>query len=169
PDADRHDDRQAPHGPALVLELAPPGEEAVGRELDLGGDAALGLGDEAAQVPAADVTLDADEAHVCLAVDGRLAGGDLDPGELAERDLGAVGGGDADVGDAVEGGARGLGEAYGDVEVALALPEGGRGLAADGGLDDVLDVGDVEAVAGDRLAVDDHCQLRHVGRLHDCQ
>src|SRR5439155_6750959 len=151
-DADRHDDRQAPHGPALVLELAPPGDEAVGRQRDLGGDAALGLGDEAAEVAAADVTLDADEAHVRLAVDGRLPGGDLDAGELAERDLGgAVGGGDAHVGDAVEGGARGLGEAHGDVEVALALPQGGGGLAADGGLDDVLDVGDVEAVAGDRL------------------
>ena len=55
---------------------------------------------------------------------------------------------------ASEVGAQILGQAHDEVEAAVALEDLPRLLAADRDLDDLLHVGDVQAVARERLAVD---------------
>ena len=75
-------------------------------------------------------------------------------GELRERDAFAAGGEQADVVDGFLGGAE-LGKiADDDVVARVALQDLGDGIASDGGLDGVLHVGHVDAVAGGGIAVD---------------
>ena len=79
---------------------------------------------------------------------------DRDVGELLQRDLLAAGRGDEDVADR-SGSSRYLRlEPDDEVELLLLLHDLGRGVAADRGLDQAVDVVDVDAVAGDLGAVD---------------
>ena len=53
-------------------------------------------------------------------------------------------------------------QSHDDAEALLALPDLGRVLAAERGLDRVLDVGDVEPVSGGARPIDGDLQLRHL-------
>ena len=57
-------------------------------------------------------------------------------------------------------------EADDEVELLLLLHHLGRDVAADRGLDQAVDVGDVEAVAGDLRAIDRDGQARLAQLLH---
>ena len=77
-----------------------------------------------------------------------------------ERDLRAVRRGDEDVADGLRVVAELRFQAHHQVELLFALHHLRRGSPADGGLDQAVDVGDVQAVAGDFGAVDVHRQAR---------
>ena len=63
----------------------------------------------------------------------------------------------------------GVGQAHGHIELALAFPQGGGGFAGQGGLNHILDVADVEPVAGRALAVNFNQQLRQLAKpIHLC-
>jgi len=74
----RHDPGQAPAGGSRFFELAAPFQAVARRQLHFAADAALGLGDEAALVAAANVGSYADLAPVVTAGDDAGAVGNLD-------------------------------------------------------------------------------------------
>ncbi len=111
-------------------------------------DAPLGVGDGAREVAAAHGELHRRVADPVLAVDDGRAVDHLDLGDLAERDLGAVGRRHGDLADGLEAQpVLGL-PAHGQVEALLALVDLRDRLAADRRLHDRVDVAGVEAVAG---------------------
>jgi len=70
-----------------LLERAAVAEPVAGGDFYGGGDLGLRLGDEAAEVAAADVGRDDDVALAVFAADLVGAGGDFDFGDLAEGDV----------------------------------------------------------------------------------
>ena len=63
--------------------------------------------------------------------------------------------------------ARTFGKTHGEAEDLQAFIDPARFLAADGGFDDIVDVGDVDAVAGDFVAVDLDLKIRKAAHLLD--
>ena len=150
---------------------AAPADPVAGRQLrPAAATCALRLGDERAEVAAAHVGRDDDAALAVLAADLVRARRDLDVGHRRQRHeaararprgrtrvaavawRSAAAAGSA-APQRVEVGAQVLGQAHDDVEAAVALEDLAGLLAADRGRDDVLHVGHVEAVAGQRRAV----------------
>ncbi len=153
-DGDGQDEHEAARGALLALVFAGPVDLVAGGQLDLVVDGADGFFDGGAEVAVADGVLDGDVALAGFAIDlfGAVFGPDV--GELREGDALAGGSGEADVVDGLFGGAV-LGQIADDDVVARFLVEDLRdGAAADRGLDGVLNVGDVDAVAGGGFAVD---------------
>ena len=147
------------HGALLILELAAPGDEIAGRQFHRRVDFLLRLGDEAADVAVGHVALD-DDAPLChFAADLRRAFGDVDLGELAERNERAARRRNENFLDRLDIVARCFGKTHGEAENFQAFINLARFLAADGGLDHVLNVGDVDAVARDLVAVDFDLQI----------
>ena len=112
-----------------------------------------GLFDGGAQVAPAHGVLDGDVALAAFAIDflGAVVGGDF--GQLRERDALAGGRKQANILDGLAGIAILLLIAQGHVEARFALLHLGDGVGADGGLDGVLNVGDVDAPARGGVAV----------------
>ena len=91
---------------------------------------------------------------------------DLDVGEFLERDLLAARRRHQDVADLLRVVAVLLFQADDEIELLFALHHLRGHVAADGGLDQAVDVGDVQAVAGDLGAVDVDGQARLAELLH---
>ena len=102
----------------------------------------------------------ADIARVILAVDERGAVLHADVGKFLQRDLRAVRRGDEHVADGLRVVAELLFQAHHEIELLFALHHLRRGGPANGRLDQAVDVGDVQAVAGDFGAVNIHGQAR---------
>ena len=130
-------------------------------------DPRLHLLDDAAHVAAADEDADRHHARARLAADVHRALPHGDVGDVGERDVRAVGV-STRIWRTVSASAPRLGrQPHDDAEALLALPDLGRVLAAERGLDRVLDVGDVQAVAGGALPIDRDLQLRHLAGAID--
>ncbi len=125
------------------------------------------VGDRAGEIAALDAELDADEARVRLAVDERRALAHLDVGELAERQVLVVRRRDQDVLDRLHVLPIRLLQPDDQIERSLALDHLRRRRAADRGLDQRVDVGDVEAVARDLRAVGLDRQARLAELAHE--
>ena len=94
---------------------------------------------------------------------------DRDRRQLAHRDLLAAGSRDEDVADRL-GVSRYCGcEPHNEIEQLLALDDLRRRRPADRGLDQRVDVRDIDAVPGDLLAVDVDGQCRLAELLHERQ
>ena len=105
------------------------------------------------QVAALDAVLDADVARVVFAIDKGRAVALADVGQLAQRNLLAVGRAHQQVADLVRAAAELRLHAHHQVEELFALDHLGGRLAAHGGLDHGFHVGDIDAVARDLVAV----------------
>ena len=134
--------------------LAAPVQAVALRQGDLAADLPDGFVHRAGKVASLHRELHADVARIVLAVDERGAVGHVDVGELLERDLLPAGRRHQDVADLLRVVAVLLLEAHDEIELLLALHHLGGDVPADGGLDQGVDVGDVETVAGDLGAVD---------------
>ena len=88
---------------------------------------------------------------------------------MRQRDALAGGRKQADVLDGLAGVAVLLLIAQGDVEARLALLHLGDGVGADGGLDGVLNVGDVDAPAGGGVAIDGVVEVGLADDAEDAQ
>ena len=119
-----------------------------------------GFLDGAAEVASADAVFDGDVARIILAGNLRGAVGDFDVAELRERNALARRGQQADVGDGFLGIAIGRLVAEHQIVALFALQNLAERVAADSGLNGVLNVGDVDLIAGGFLAVDGEIQIR---------
>ncbi len=151
---DGEDEHQAARGALLALVFAGPVDFVAGGKLDLRVDLANGFFDGGAEVAIAHAVLDGDVALAGFAIDflGAVLG--LDAGELRERDAFATGREEADVVDGFLRVAVLREIANDDVVASFVLQDLGDGVAADGGLDGVLHVVDVDAIARGGDAVD---------------
>ncbi len=122
--------------------------------------------DGAGEIAAFDGELHADVARIVLAINKRRAVGDLDVGEFAQRNFLPAGRNDGNVADLVGIVAVFAFETHDEVELLFLLHDLRRHVAADGGLDQRVDVGDVDAVARDLGAVDIDAQARLSEFLH---
>ena len=156
---DGHDQRQALVGPLLALIFSRPVEVVAGGQFHLAVDLGDGLFDGAAKIAAANAVFDRHIALVGLAVDLLRAIFHLSLGQLREGDSFARGREQANVVDRLRRVAIGLLVADHQVVARLSLQHLADGSAADRGLDRVLNVADVDAIAGRRLAVDDVVQV----------
>ena len=171
-DEDEEEGKGDDEGEALVgflLEFigAAPGGEGSGWEFDLLFDGGFGLGDKAADIASGNVGLNGDEALAVFA--GDLAGADegLEGGDFVEWDEGAFGAADDGLADGFWVVAVLWGVADEDVKASDAFKDESGAGAADTGLNDVLDVGDVEVVTCGGGAVDLDEELGGTGDLID--
>ncbi len=173
---DRHDHRQPPLRPLLVFERAGPFQPVAGRQVDVGGSTlrSASATTESRSRSRTDSLMSVRRSFSSRSIRAR-PGLDLDSGQGAQGQALAVGAVDRNVADGLDVGDR-LGRQLDDqVEGALAFEHLGGRLAADGGGDDGLDVGDRQAVARDGGAVDRDLDLRlaeqqvgaDVGRARD--
>ena len=116
-------------------------------------DVLLTLFYDAFQVAAFHGKLNADVARIILAIDEGSAGGFADGGEFGERNLLPRGCGNQQIADVPGIRTELWFHSNHHVEKFFALNDLGGGLPADSGLDDGFDVGDVDGVACDFLAV----------------
>ena len=128
--------------------LARPLEVIAGRQVHFLVDLLHGVLDGAPQIAAANVEGDGIIAGVAFAVDVVGAVLDLHSGQLRQRDALAGGGEQADIGDRLRRVAIGRLVAHHHVVALLAEQHLADGVAPDGGLDGVLDVGHVDPEAG---------------------
>ena len=119
------------------------------------------------KIAAAQVELHRQVAPVRLAGDGALAGAQRDLRHLRERDARAARRGEREVADRLRAVAHAGDEAHRDVVALLAEEELPHRPAADADLDQVGDVGDVDAEARRRLAVHLDLKLRQRRLLVD--
>ena len=165
-----HHDGELPHGALLVLELAAVLDEVARRQLAsrAASSFALDLGHEPAEVAAADVGLGDHAPHAVLAADlrGRLddagtsaicASGTRSPPGAGTSSRSSSG-----MSPRADSGKRTTtaNRRCSSISVVACLPGDGR-------LDGGVDVADLDAVPGQRLAVDDHVELGHAGDLLD--
>ena len=153
---------------ALYSLYSPPLGAVALRQGDRGIDLFDGLVDGAGQVAALDRELHADKARIVLAVDEGRAVGDLDLGELLERDLLAARRRHQDIADLFGRAAVLRRQADDEVELLFLLHDLCGDVAADRRLDDAVDVVDIEAVARDGVAVDLDGQARLSQFLDEC-
>lgn len=161
------DEGEALVGFLLEFVGAAPGGEVTGGEVYFCGDGFFGFGDEAADVASGDVGLNGDEALAVFA--GDLPGTDkgFEGGDFVEGDEDAFGAADDGFADGAVGVTVCGRVADEDVEAADALEDESGGGAADAGLNNVLDVGEVEVVTGGGGAVDLDKELGGTGDLID--
>src|SRR6185369_4714581 len=155
---DHHPERnqylQARLGADLVLPLAGPGHVISRGKFEILFQYLFGLGHEAPHVAAADVKKDQRAQEPPFAVDLGSAGGYFQPGYHRERHLGTLHACDQDTADGGDIVAIVAQVADPDRETVTPLHGGGKHLAPESGLDDILDVADIDAVAGGGLAID---------------
>ncbi len=171
-DEDEEEGKGDDEGEALVgflLEFigAAPGGEGSGGELDLLFDGVFGFGDEAADVASGNVGLNGDEALAVFAGDLAWADEGFEGGDFVEWDEGALGATDEGLADGFWVVAVLWGVADEDVEASDAFKDESGAGTADAGLNDVLDVGDVEVVTCGGGAVDLDEELWGAGDLVD--
>ena len=162
-----NDHEQAAHRALLVLELAAPGDAVAGRQLELLRPRALHLLHEAAHVAVLDEDADRGGAASALAADVHDAFLHADLRHLVQRHLRTVGRVEQQVAQRVDVAALLFAQPHDHVETPLAFPDLGRRPAAERGLDDVLDVGDVQSIAGGAFTVDLDLQLRNAAGAVD--
>src|SRR4030095_9395905 len=150
-----------------MLKLASPFDVVPGVQFSLPPDRGLGITDEAADVAPAHVEFHGDAAASVLARDLRRAVDQRDFGELRERDARAVRRRDEQTFDRLHVLTRSLTEPHDEAVALFALIDLPDLLARDDGLDHVVYVLDVEAVARDGCAVDRVGTLRQPGPLLD--
>eukprot|EP01022_Parablepharisma_sp_SALTPOND_P027440 TRINITY_DN665_c0_g9_i1.p1 TRINITY_DN665_c0_g9~~TRINITY_DN665_c0_g9_i1.p1 ORF type:complete len:1867 (+),score=739.92 TRINITY_DN665_c0_g9_i1:18974-24574(+) len=169
----RNDHLQSSRGRLQVLELATPGGPVTGRYLDLGLQRLFGIGHEGAQVAPAHVGADHDAALAIFAADLVGAGCDGEAGDFAQRDVAGAAGAflqrqrDGQATQRLQVGAGRLRQAHHDGEATVTLEQRAGLGATDGGGQRVLDVGDIQAIARDLLAVDIDGEHRQAGGLLD--
>ena len=148
---------------AVVLRrVAAPRDEVAGRQANLP-DARLHVGDDAAHIAAFDEHADGHHARAVFPADVHGAAGEFEIRHLSERDVHSLGRVHEDVFQFVQL-PFAAAETHDDPEVLLALPEFGCRFAAETGLDNVLNVGNVQSVARGAFAVDFNKRLRHLAR-----
>src|SRR6266705_1025343 len=152
-------DLKAFHRPLLVLKLPAPGHKPTLRQGNFS-DALLHVGHDAAHVASFDKNADSGQARAVLAADIHTAAGFLERGDLFEGDVETVRSVHEDffeVGQA----ALAFGQAHDDAEVFLAFPQLRRRFARQSDFDHILDVANVQAVAGGAIPVNLDEGLRH--------
>src|ERR1700676_980182 len=133
--------------------FAAPIEGVTFGEFDGFGDGGLTGVDDAFEVAAFHGELNADVAGIVFTVDEGSAGAFADGGELGERNLLSGGGGHENIGNFAGAGTILRLHAHDEIKKFFALNDLGGGLAADGGLHDGFDVGNVDAVTRDFLTI----------------
>ena len=187
--AQRHHEAQALPGGHQIFELAAPIQPAPRRERHLGRDLLLGVGDKRAEVAAADIGLHHNAAFAVFAADLVGAFGDLEPCHLSQGNVGRTVGagssgpqgggahrlatillmwqGNAQRGQGVEILAQGLRQAHHQGEAPVAFKHQPRLPSAHGNRHHVLHIRDVQAIAGNGSAVNEHTQDGQARRLFD--
>ena len=161
PEDESEDQPEACLRPLLVLELAAPFEAIVLRiERHLVRDGFARVGQQRGQVAAAGIELHGQVALVHPARDGAFAELRADGCDLRERHERAAARREQQAADRFRAVAGFFGEADGRVVAPLADEYLTHGAAADPGLHQVRYVGDVDAVARCRLAIDLDDELR---------
>ena len=156
-----------------MFELAAPADPVAGRQLDLLGDLLLCLGDEGAEIAPANIRADDDAPLAVLAADLIGAGRCVDLCHRRKRHVthlrqrricpdGAhgcglrlglrLGQGNRKRLDGFDVGAQALGQANDNFEATVALEDVAGFLAANGDLDNRLNIRDADAVARQRRA-----------------
>ena len=150
---DGNDEGHALVGALLARVFAGPLQVIAGGQLHVVLDLVDGFFDRRSQVAAAHGVLDGDVALACLAIDllGAVVGGDL--GELRQRDTLAGRRQQAHVLDGLARVAILLLIAERHIVARLALLHLGDSVGADGGLQRVLNIGDIDAPARGGIAV----------------
>src|SRR3972149_5005102 len=160
---DGNDQCQPLVGLLLEFELPPPTYEVSRGELDLFPNRLLAVPDERSDVPATYVALHRDESLVVLPGDLPGAHDFLDPPQIGQRHLLPARRPHQDPADRIPRASAPMGIPDDDVETGNPLENLTRLLAPDGGLDDALDVLDVDPVAGDGLPVPPDGELGRAG------
>jgi hypothetical protein len=165
--ADRDDEPQSGHRTLLVLEFAAKRGVIAGREPDVARHVPAHLVDDAAHVAAPDEHADRRHPRTGFAADIHTAAPDGYVGDVGQRHSWTRRRVDQDVAD------RGhvppilLAQPHCHAIATVAVPDLGPDLASKRRLDDVLDIRDVEPVAGRTAAVDFNLQLRHLAGAID--
>src|SRR4029077_15040150 len=123
-------------------------------------DLTNGFLDGTAEVPAAHRVFDGDIAGVGFAIDFRTAVGNVHFGELGKRNALAGWREETNPGDGFGGVAVLRQIPQHQVVALLADQDLGERAAADGGLNSVLNVGDIDSEAGSLLAIHGEVQIR---------
>ncbi len=158
-----HDDLQSRGGALEVLELARPGDRDCRRDLHFLGDRALHVAHRRAQVAPADVHVDPACEPRVLALQHRRPVGDSHRRDVAQADLRAALGDHGQRAELLHRVAQLARVAHVDRKALQALDRLADVLAADRRGDDALHVGDVQAVARRRIAVDVHVDVAAAG------
>ena len=148
-----------PPRPLEILELAAPGQIIAGRQGDLRLDALLQFGHEPAEIASADVDADVYTTLGHLAPDLRDALPHFEARQAAHGDIFTTRRLEQDALNGRHTVAERFRIADDGLEAPFTLVDVGGGNARDRGLDDVVDVADVEAMPGDRRAVDDGIEV----------
>src|SRR5579883_675219 len=161
---EEHRDRNDHHEPLLraflVFVFPGPFQPVARRQRCHPFDLVHGLSHGAAQIAAAHAEFDGHVARVALAIKLRRAVFGADLAELRQRDALAGGRQEADLPDRLAG-APVCREVSGyQVKALFALQDLADGIAADRGLDCILNVGDVDLVSRGGVAVHDQIQIR---------
>ena len=136
------------------------------RQGNLRVDLLHGIVHRAGQIASLHRELHPDVARIVLAVDERGAVGHLDVREFLERNLLSAGRGHQDIADLLRIVPVLAFEAHDEIELLFFLHHLGGHVPADGGLNQGIDVGDVQTVTGDPGAVDLDGQTRLPELLH---
>src|SRR5205809_4609645 len=165
--ADRDDDREALHGALLVLELSAPGNEIARWEGQGRLYALLHFADDGSHVTPPDENSDGRDAQSRFAADIHTPAPDGHRRDLIERDAQPCRRIDEVAADRVDVAPRFFSQPDDDAEPLFSFPDLGRQLAAERRFDHVLNIRDVEAIAGRALPVDLDLQLGHRPRPID--
>src|SRR5437764_1166948 len=152
-DADGNDDHEAAHGAFLILKFAAPGDIIAGRHVDVCFDALLHVRNDASHVAAMDEDGDGHDTRAIFPADIHAAAGNGETRQIGQGDVQAGGSIDEDVFE-VENAPFGFRQAHDNAKMFLAFPEFRRSLASEASFDHVLNIRNVEAVAGRALAID---------------
>ena len=164
---ERQHDRQAAHGAHLILELAAVVKPVAGGQGDGFVDAGLGIGDDTTQVPAPDVELHHQALLAVFALDDLGALLARNGRDLAEAHLLAAGGVQHEVAHALGIGPVAGRKAQHERIATLSFHELGHVKPAGGRINDIAEVGDGEAVAGELIAAGLDAQFADaLGELH---
>src|SRR5215470_15383830 len=151
---ERADDHELPFRFKKLTVFAAPFQAVAGWQgsCDVG-NGALAIFDGTLQVAAFNAELDADVAGIVFAVDEGGAVALLDVRERPDGDLLAGGGADKQIANLLRAFAEFGLHPYDEIEEFLALDDLRCGLTSYGGLNDALDVGNIDAVACDFVAI----------------
>ena len=159
----------APIGPLLAFVFPGPIEVIAFRQLHLLIHFLDRLPHRAAEIASADAVFDRDIARVALAVNRRRAIIEANLANLSQRNPLARGSHQTNVRDVINGAAERLLIAQCQVVTLFADQHLADGLAADRGLDRILNIGDVDAVAIGGRAIDHQVHIRLAAHLECAQ
>src|SRR5262249_17930375 len=154
-----HDQTEPRHGALLVFKLAAPRHEITRRESNLGLHPLLHICNHATHIAPADENRDGGHSHAGFPADIKAATLNTDLGDLVQSDVQSSGSVNQDVPDGPDVISRFVADSRRHLEAFFAFPNFSRRFSTYGGLDDILNVGNVQSVTRRPLAIDLDLQL----------